>query len=202
MILTAALGGGMARASEAVDPWAILDQLRSNLANESLRGEFVQTFRPAGFTTGDRETGSLFLALPECVRWDYDEPFAKTFLLCRETLHTWNRGEQAGRRFPLTGGDEPGIDLLRLRLEELRLRYDAQVTRTEEDSLTVLLTPLDEANAIAEANLHVDPKRRFLRGFSFRDREGNVSQFEISELTAHSDPDVFVVPADLEWLDP
>jgi hypothetical protein len=201
-MLAAALGGGMARAGDTEDPWAILDQLRSNLAREPLRGEFVQTFRPAGFTSGDRETGSLFLALPECVRWDYHEPFAKTFLLCRETLHTWNRGEQAGRRFPLAGGDEPGIDLLRLRLEELRLRYDAHVTTSEENSLIVLLTPLDEANAISEANLRVDPQRRFLRGFSFRDREGNVSQFEISELTAHSDPDVFELPADLEWLDP
>jgi hypothetical protein len=101
----------------------------------------------------------------------------------------------------LTGGDEPGIDLLRLRLEELRLRYDAHVTTSEENSLIVLLTPLDEASAVAEANLHVDPKRRLLRGFSFRDREGNVSQFEISELTAHTDPDVFELPADLEWRD-
>ena len=175
--------------------------LRGQMKGESWQADFVQYFLPAGFSTGDRETGSLFLALPDCVRWDYDEPFAKTFLLCGETIHTWNPGEPAGRRFTLSGGDEPGIDLLRLRLEELRLRYNAQVTENEADVLTVILTPLDEANAITEASLRVDRQGRFLRGFSFRDREGNVSRFEISALEAHTEPEVFELPVDLDWLD-
>lgn len=191
----------LAEASEVSDPWGSLDKLRDQLGAETIQADFVQTFSPAGFSSGDRESGRLYLALPDCLRWDYDEPNAKTFLLCKQTIHAWNPGDQAGRRFMLTAGDEPGIDLLRLRLEELRLRYDARAETRQDESLVVILTPLEETHAIAEATLILDAARRRLAGFSFRDREGNLSRFDITNYEPHSTDGVFELPVDLEWLD-
>ena len=179
----------------------MLEELRGNLGAGILRAEFVQIFRPAGFTTGDRETGYLYLALPDCVRWDYVEPYAKTFLLCQNTLHTWNPGDQAGRRFLLVDSDEPGIDLLRLRIEDLRLRYDARVEEGLEGGLQVILSPRVPSTVIAEARLTMDVDREVLSTLSYRDQEGNISRFEITNYEPGEEADYFQPPADLDWLD-
>ncbi len=175
--------------------------LRGNLGAGTLRAEFVQTYKPAGFTTGDRETGDLYLSLPDCVRWDYEEPYPKTFLLCQNTIHTWNPGDQAGRRFLLVDSDEPGIDLLRLRIDDLRLRYDAHVEMKPDGSLEVILSPRVSDSTIAEARLTMDAAREVLSALTYRDQEGNLSRFEITDYAPSDDADRFEPPADLEWLD-
>jgi len=183
------------------DPWSVLGELRDNLTVMTQRASFVQIYRPAGFTTGDRETGHLYLSLPECVRWDYEEPYSKTFLLCQSTIHTWNPGEQAGRRFLLVDSDEPGIDLLRLHLDDLRQRYDARVEEGQDGGFEVIMSPRDEGPAIAEARLTMDAQRQVLTTLSYRDLEGNVSRFEITGYEPFEEAGRFEPPADLDWLD-
>jgi len=188
-------------AAGPLDPWSVLGELRDNLADRPLKASFVQIFQPAGFSTGDRETGNLYLSLPQCVRWDYEEPFPKTFLLCDSTIHTWNPGDQAGRRFLLADSDEPGIDLLRLRIEDLRQRYDAYVEEEEDGNLRVILSPLSESPTIAEARVTMDKQRRLLSALSYRDMEGNTSRFEITAYESFDGTDHFEPPTDLDWLD-
>lgn len=189
------------QAAEPHDPWRVLGELRDNLGARPLQASFVQTFQPAGFTTGDRETGHLYLSLPECVRWDYEEPFPKTFLLCESTIHTWNPGDQAGRRFLLADSDEPGIDLLRLQIDDLRQRYDATIEEGEDGSLQVILSPLAEDPTIAEARVTMDKQRRLLSTLFYRDLEGNASRFEITGYESFEETDRFEPPTDLDWLD-
>ena len=126
--------GGISVAADGTgseDPWIALKTLRSNLEAQPLLAEFVQEYLPAGFTSGDRESGVIYLDLPGCVRWDYLEPYAKSFLLCGAEIYTWNPGEGAGRRFEFTDNEEPGNDLQRLRHEELEQLYGA---RSETDT--------------------------------------------------------------------
>lgn len=203
MALLAILGATLssAFAAEAVDPWELLGKLRGNLAATPQQAAFVQEYRPAGFSSGDREGGDLYLAIPECVRWDYREPYPKSFLLCGTEIHTWNPGDRAGRRFTFSDSDEPGLDLLRLRLEELQQRYDAQVEINQQESIVVVLTPLSASFAIAEARLTIDPLATHLLGLSYRDQDGNISRFEISEYQSLPAGEIFEPPAELEWIE-
>ena len=186
---------------DSLDPWQVLDTLRGNLSATPQKASFVQEYRPAGFSSGDRERGDLYLAIPECIRWDYLEPYPKSFLLCETVIHAWNPGEGAGRRFTFSDSDEPGIDLLRLQLEQLQQRYSAQLEKDQQESVVVVLSPRSESFAIAEARLTIDGPAEHLIGLSYIDREGNTSRFEISDYQPLSERAVFEPPTGLEWME-
>jgi len=190
-----------AATEDSLDPWQLLETLRGNLSATPQRAGFVQEYLPAGFSTGDRESGDLYLAIPECARWDYLEPYPKSFLLCETEIHAWNPGDRAGRRYTFSGSDEPGIDLLRLRLEELQQRYTAQLEDSQQQSIVVVLSPREESFPIAEARLTMDMQARHLLGLAYSDGEGNASRFEISGYQPLDDRAVFEPPAGLEWMD-
>ena len=95
------LFAGSSAAQDEIDAWARLEALRDRLEGEDVRADFVQTFLPAGFSAGDEESGILYLAIPECLRWDYQQPYPKTYLVCGQEAFTWNEGETQGRRFLL-----------------------------------------------------------------------------------------------------
>lgn len=202
LLMMIGIASSSSHAVDLEDPWSVLGELRDNLAAAYLEAEFVQTYMPAGFSTGDRETGHLYLALPDCVRWDYEEPYPKSFLLCQSTIHTWNPGEQAGRRFQLTDSDEPGIDLLRLQIEDLRRRYDARIEEgAQEGKIAVVLFPLVATSTLVEARISMDSEREVLSSLSYRDLEGNISVFEITGYRPFTPTGQFEPPAELDWLD-
>ena len=183
------------------DPWLLLGQLRENLSATPQKARFVQEYLPAGFNTGDRETGVLYLAIPRCVRWDYLDPYPKSFLLCDTEIHTWNPADSAGRRFEFSDSDETGIDLLRLRLEELQSRYHARLEIGDQNSIIVVLSPVNADFVLTEARLRVDAPGQRLLGLSYSDQEGNTSRFEISGYEALADEAVFEPPTGLEWIE-
>ena len=192
---------GLATGRAPTDPWQVLDSLRRSLGAAPLQADFVQQFRPAGFSGTDTESGTLSLSLPACLRWDYLDPFPKTFLLCDQEVHTWDPGERAGRRFIFSAADEPGIDLLRLQIEDLRKRYEASLDAADDGSRLVTLTPRQLPARITRAQLRIDAASGLLRELSYEDREGNESRFLITAYSPLQDSDVFQPPGDLEWLD-
>lgn len=187
--------------AEADDPWSVLESLREGLTAAPQSADFVQIFRPSGFSSTEREDGQMHISLPTCLRWDYETPYAKSFLLCDNVIHTWNAGESTGRRLHLDSGPEPGLDLLRLRIEELRARYTAAMDSLDDGSIEVNLTPTAESVVVAEARITVDPIANHLVALAYEDLEGNTTRFEISGYRPLESPDKLVPPADLEWID-
>ena len=62
-------------AAQEADPWTVLKNVRKSLVESGPTGAgFVQTYIPAGFTSGEKESGRLALHLPDCLRWDYTDP--------------------------------------------------------------------------------------------------------------------------------
>ncbi len=198
-----ALAAAMALPATAAgaDGWGLLRDLRARLEAAPQIADFQQEFVPAGFSSGDRESGRLTLALPGCLRWDYDEPFPKSYLLCGETVWTWNPGESSGRTFAVDPEEERGLDLLRLGVERLAERYEAELVDGGGEGAAVRLVPSGETTEIAEATL-VLAAAGSLRRLSYRDVEGNTTRFEFSghrpldRRSADLRP-----PAELSWIE-
>ena len=196
------LAACLAAAPAAADGWAALRELRTRLEAQPRVAEFRQEYLPAGFSSGDSETGRLTLALPGCLRWDYDEPFAKSYLLCQETIWTWNPGESSGRTFRVDPEADRGLDLLRLGVERLAERYSAELVEPAGGGAVVRLEPLGPAAEIATATLKLTADGGSLAELSYEDVEGNTTRFEFGEERPAGAGAVDLrPPGDLTWIE-
>lgn len=164
------------------DPWTLVQNLRATLAADApLQAHFEQTFLPAGFASGETESGNFSLALPDCLRWDYSEPDPKSFLICGQNAYSWNQGESSGHFLQVASRDEPGLDLLLLPTAELQHRYGASVKAGLSGAREIWLAPLDPAsNAPVTATLELDATGTRLTGIAYSDRDGNRTRFVLS----------------------
>ena len=197
-LVLAVHAGGSAAAAADSDPWQVLKQAREGMQKAGPQlWRFAQTYLPTGFDRGEEETGRVALDLPKCVRWDYDQPYPKSFLLCDETLWSWNAGEPAGQVYDLDRA-VPGLDLLLLDVADLSQRYTA-TAQAAGNATRVLLVPKQAgANVLKDAAILVG-KDGVLRELTYRDAEGNRTTFRFSDRRALADASVFKAPANLKW---
>lgn len=190
----------------AEDPWEALEAVRRDLGDAGpTQAEFRQTYLPAGFSSGESESGRMALDLPRCLRWDYREPYAKSYLLCDNTAWAWAEGDPAGQRQELEPRREPGLDLLLLGTEDLRQRYRADA-RTEGEGadarLRLELEPLVPSAQLRRAVLVIDTGSRRLRRLETEDAEGNRTAFDIDAYAPLEEGVSFTPPEELEWQTP
>lgn len=191
--------GAEAASEAASDPWQTLERVRASLIGSgAAAADFVQTYVPAGFSTGEEESGRLALALPDCLRWDYAEPYPKSFLLCGEEAFYWNPEDGTGRRYAIDREAEPGLDLLLLGLEELRGRYQAEAESVD-GRVAVTLTPKQEMVELAGARMVVDEASSRLVEVSYTDREGGRSRFVLTGYRPIAEDGLFSPPEGIRW---
>jgi hypothetical protein len=194
------LPGGPVQAEARGEAWELLDELRGRLVADSpIVVDFSQTFTPSGFASGDVESGTVAFDLPDCARWDYFEPFSKSFLLCGNVAYAWNPGETSGRRYEIDQEEQEGLDLLRLDVAELQGRFVAEV-EIRGEVLFVRLEPISNRDLLKEATLALSGDASRLVSISSLDREGNRTVFELGEPRSHDSVGAFVPPP-LEWLE-
>ena len=203
-LASAALLAGVGWAAPAAaqeDPWRLLAAVRERLAAEPRIADFVQTYTPAGFSSGESESGTVAFDLPERVRWDYTEPYPRSYLVDGGIVYAWSDGDEAGRRLALDSAEAQHLDLLRLDAAQLAQRYVAErATGATGSGVEVVLTPLAPGSEIAEARIAVGPELT-LTSLSYSDREGNATRFELSPTRRLDDPSR-LVPPPLEWREP
>jgi len=190
-------------AADAPDPWRALELLRAALAADgSLGARFEQSYVPAGFEIGDVESGTVAVAMPDCLRWDYVDPYRKSFLVCGDRAWSWVEGEPRGQRFPIEAEREMGLDLLLLPTADLAQRYRARSSRAEGGEIELELEPLasDADLAVADLTLTADGRRPL--ALAWRDREGSVTGFRFEEWRKLSTRESFEPPLTIEWSDP
>lgn len=192
---------GLATAATAQnDPWAVLSGVRQSLVEAGpTEASFTQTYIPAGFSSGEKETGRMSLSLPDCLRWDYQDPYPKSFLLCGGVAHAWNPEDKSGRRYRVDRRNEPGLDLLLLGLDDLKTRYQATMKSVESGWIEVKLSPKEKMAELADAALTVDPAKKRLVAVAYHDREGNLTRFEIKDYRDLSRRGHFSPPTGIRW---
>jgi outer membrane lipoprotein carrier protein len=195
--------GRAAAADPPKDPaWKSIETFRGNLARQSpFTAKFVQTYLPQGFSTGEKESGRMALHLPDCLRWDYDEPYPKSFILCGDVIHYWNQGEKEGQTDEIDADHEPGLDLLLVGVDELQRRYDATLKRSDDGGVSITLRPTKPNEFVAEATLELDGKLERLLVLRYVDPEGSRTEFRISGYRSGVETGTFNPPRDVKFLD-
>lgn len=188
----------------ADNPWAALEELRQALeADGPLHASFEQTFLPAGFRSGgDKEHGQLAISLPQCLRWDYQAPYPKSFLLCDNLAWYWSPDESSGQRYPIEQQETPGLDFFLMRTEDLRLRYNAEGERLADGSFSIRLLPVEPTEDVVEATVRLAADHRRVLSLTFRDAEGNHTQFVLRGYERGTKAGTFAPPAGIDWQDP
>lgn len=187
------------------DPWQVVDDFRRTLDGSGpLSAGFVQTFVPFGFAPEDGETerGSLAIDLPGCLRWDYDPPFEKAFLLCGRTVHHWNPGETVGQRYDLSEQPAPGLDFFLLTTGDLRDRYEAELDTAEENRLRLVLRPLEPSEDVVEVRVAIDAEDQRLRELTYYDAQRNENRFLLGDYRSGAPPGRFEPPPRIDWEEP
>ncbi|HXU45195.1 MAG TPA: outer membrane lipoprotein carrier protein LolA [Thermoanaerobaculia bacterium] len=188
---------------QSVDPWATLRAVRESLAAAGAQeASFTQTYVPAGFSAGEKESGRLALSLPDCLRWDYRDPYPKSFLLCGGNAWAWNAKDKTGRRYTLDRKTEPGLDLLLLGVEDLKERYKAASRSADSGRIEISLAPRAKISPIKDAVLVVDPAAGRIVQVSYRDGEGNQTRFDLADYREIARRGTtFSPPAGIAWED-
>ena len=180
LLLILTLTAASATLAQDADPWSLLDGVRDSLVESGPTGaSFTQTYIPAGFSSGEKEAGRLALALPDCLRWDYAEPYPKSFLLCGGVAHSWNPQDKTGRRYRVDRKNEPGLDLLLLGVDDLKGRYQATTRAVDGGRIEIALSPKGKVAELADATFTIDPQAQRIVQIAYHDREGNLTRFEI-----------------------
>lgn len=189
--------------AEDASAWSVLDEARRSLADAGPEGAaFVQTYVPAGFSSGEEESGRLAFRLPDCLRWDYAEPYPKSFLLCGERVWSWNPEDRRGQTSELDPAAQPGLDLLLLPVEALSERYDAEAEAVGDGRVAVRLEPragMAGRTELTGATLVVDTANDRLVEVSYSDQEGNRTTFRISAYESLAERGVFEAPEGISW---
>ena len=186
----------------AEDPWSLVERFRQNLTAESpFRARFEQSYRPEGFSSAEIESGDMVLSLPECLRWDYDDPFPKSFILCGDVFHYWNPGEADGHREEIEAREQPGLDLLLLEVSELRARYSIDRQSRDGEGVAIVLRPRQANEFVAEATLRLDASLSRLLELRYLDPQGNSTSFKISDYRPGLEPGTFNPPEDVIWVE-
>jgi outer membrane lipoprotein-sorting protein len=191
---------GLSVAEVAPDAWAVLTRARAELERAAWTADFVQTYLPAGFASGERESGQVSLALPGALRWDYEVPYPKVFLVLADTAYTWNPGEVVGRRVVMADDERQHLALLQLDLAALAGRYTAAARTTADGALEIALTPTGDAE-IRDAVLTFEPRDYRLLALRYADLEGNATEFLLSAHRVATADGLFSTPAGVDWLE-
>jgi outer membrane lipoprotein carrier protein len=203
LVLTLFVTAAGASFAEDGAAWAVLDTARKSLATSGPeRAEFVQTYVPAGFSSGEEEAGRIAFRLPDCLRWDYAEPYPKSFLVCGERVYSWNPEDRRGQTAAVDRESQPGLDLLLLPVDELSGRYDASAESAGAGRVAVHLEPragMAGQTELTGATLVVDTRSDRLVEVSYQDREGNRTTFRITGYEALPDRSVFDPPDGISW---
>jgi len=193
--------GGVQQA-QAASPWDVLEAMRADLAKAGpTSAHFVQSYLPAGFSKSERESGTLSLDVPGCLRWDYEEPEVKAFLICRDTVYSWTADDPVGYRYQVDPQREPGLDLLLLAVDDLRLRYRAENRERRRGVVEVRLAPVEASAQLKSAVLVIDTVTQHLLQLEYQDAEGNQTSFDILGYQPLADDSIFTPPNNIEWRD-
>jgi outer membrane lipoprotein-sorting protein len=127
----------------ALDPAAVLSSVRrAYTASPSFTARFVQSYVPAGFAPASPETGSVTMAAPDRIRFDYDGKEGKLFTFDGTAARQYVAADRQLVVRTLTPDEKERLPLIFFESPEALLRrFTASAVAVESGLTEVTLTP-------------------------------------------------------------
>ena len=139
------------------------------------RASFVQTFTPAGFSKGRRESGEIVVQAPENLRFDYESP-KKTFTFDGKVARFYSPSERQMTVRALSEEDRAQLPLIFLETaDDLRKRNTLDLEERPEGA-SILVTPKQSGSEVSWIRLALSPDGS-PAALSFQSSAGDRTEF-------------------------
>jgi outer membrane lipoprotein carrier protein len=157
----------------------------------SFQANFEQLYFSATVSVPLHEKGKLYFKKPNLMKWEYQDPEEKIFLIKDDRFWDYNKDEKQLIKYDLSGG-EHNSEVLSLLSGQVALldHYTVELNPfpTENpNAMQIKLTPKDEESADTFLLLEIDEKTWFIQKLISFDWTGNKTEFRFSKIKTNID---------------
>ena len=164
---------------------------------------FVQTYIPAGFSSGEKESGRLALSAARLPAVGLHGPLSQELPALRRRGPRLERGGQVRPALPGGPQERARARPAAARRRRPQDRYQATAKAARRRAVEIALLPKEKGkkSELTDATLTVDPGEQAGDGIAYHDREGNLTRFEITGYQDLPRQGRFSPPAGIRWED-
>ncbi|MCK4931620.1 MAG: outer membrane lipoprotein carrier protein LolA [Candidatus Aminicenantes bacterium] len=153
---------------------------------QSFQANFEQFYYSATISTPLHEKGKLYFKKPNLMKWEYQDPEEKVFLIKDDLFWDYNKEEKQLIKYDLSQGEQNTevISLLSGKvalLDNYSVEFNPFPTENA-NTIQIKLTPKDEEFADTFLLLEVDEKTWFIQTLISFDWTGNRTEFRFSKI--------------------
>ncbi|MGD9347059.1 MAG: outer membrane lipoprotein carrier protein LolA [Candidatus Aminicenantes bacterium] len=160
-------------------------------STRSLQANFEQLYYSATVSTPLHEKGRLYFKKPYLMKWEYQDPEEKIFLIKDDFFWDYNKDEKTLIKYDLSGGEQNSDVLLLLSGQVVLLdKYSIELNPFPTENaktIQIKLTPNDEEYADSFLLLEIDEKTWFIQKLISFDWAGNKTEFRFSKIKTNID---------------
>jgi outer membrane lipoprotein carrier protein len=176
---------------------------------QSFQANFEQLYYSTTVSTPLRERGKVYFKKPDLMKWEYQDPEEKVFLIKDGFFWDYNKEEKQLIKYDLSSGDYNSevISLLSGKVALLdTYSVDFSPFPTEDPkTLQIKLTPKDEEFADTFLLLEIDEETGFIQKLISFDWTGNKTEFQFNKVKTNIPLDIKTfelrVPPDVEIIE-
>jgi len=176
---------------------------------ESLGADFVQVTRSMAVGDGPEQKGTVLLARPQKMRWEFSGPEARMFITDGSQMWVYSPNEKQVHVYKELGAGGTGMESLLSNLDQLDELFDVEELDAEKNrdknSVSLKLTPKKDAN-FKHLRLVVSKKKYLLEQVTIVDAFDNETELSFSQVKLNVTPDegqfTFVPPAGVQVISP
>ncbi len=152
----------------------------------SFQANFEQFYYSATISTPLHEKGKLYFKKPNLMKWEYQDPEEKVFLIKDDLFWDYNKEEKQLIKYDLSQGEQ-NTEVISLLSGKVSLldNYSVELNPfpTENaNTIQIKLTPKDEEFADTFLLLEIDEKTWFIQTLISFDWTGNRTEFRFSKI--------------------
>jgi chaperone LolA len=152
----------------------------------SFQANFEQFYYSATISTPLHEKGKLYFKKPNLMKWEYQDPEEKVFLIKDDLFWDYNKEEKQLIKYDLSQGEQ-NTEVISLLSGKISLldNYFVELNPfpTENaNTIQIKLTPKDEEFADTFLLLEIDEKTWFIQTLISFDWTGNRTEFRFSKI--------------------